>query len=106
MNDFARFLAQVGRLKTLKRAGWVRRGVSDPESVADHSFRAAVLAMLLGTDLGVDRDRLVRLLLVHDLAESDPDVGDITPFDGVGPDEKRRRETTAMERLCASFKGG
>jgi hypothetical protein len=26
--------------------------------------------------------KVLKLLLVHDLAESDPAVGDITPFDG------------------------
>ena len=106
MNDLARFFAQVGRLKDLKRAGWVRRGLPDPESVADHSFRAAVLALVLGADLGVDADRLLRLVLVHDLPESDPEVGDITPFCGVDRDEKRRRERAAMERLCAGVPGG
>ncbi len=30
------FLKKVGELKALKRAGWVRNGVSEPESVADH----------------------------------------------------------------------
>ncbi len=30
------FLKKVGQLKALKRAGWVRSGVSGPESVADH----------------------------------------------------------------------
>ncbi len=30
------FLKEVGKLKALKRAGWVRKGVSEPESVADH----------------------------------------------------------------------
>lgn len=38
-------------------------------------------------DSRVDRDRLMKICLVHDLAESV--VGDITPFDGVTKEEKR-----------------
>lgn len=38
-------------------------------------------------DPRVNRDRLIKICLVHDLAESV--VGDITPFDGVTKEEKR-----------------
>lgn len=98
-------LAQMGALKTLARAGWRRRGIADGESVADHVYRAALLALVLEDRLGagVDVDRLARLLLVHDLAESDPSVGDLTPFCGIGPEEKRRRERAAIERLAATI---
>src|SRR6516162_4869746 len=101
MNDLLSFLSRVGRLKDLRRAGWVRKGLPDPESVADHSFRTAVLALALAEEMGVDPDRLLRLVILHDLPESDPEVGDITPFCGVDRDEKRRGERAAMERLCA-----
>jgi putative hydrolases of HD superfamily len=101
MSDLIAQLAQVGALKRLPRAGWLRVGLPEAESVADHSFRTAVLALMLADELGVDAARLVALVLVHDLPESDPDVGDITPFCGVDRVEKRRRERAAMERLCA-----
>jgi 5'-deoxynucleotidase YfbR-like HD superfamily hydrolase len=106
VNDLLRLLTQVGRLKALRRAGWVRSGLPDPESVADHSFRTAVLALVLAGDLGVDAQRLLSLVLVHDLPESDPAVGDITPYCGVDRDEKRRRERLAMERLCDGVPAG
>ncbi len=33
-----------GKLKTIKRAGWVKKaGIENAESVADHSFRTAVI---------------------------------------------------------------
>jgi 5'-deoxynucleotidase YfbR-like HD superfamily hydrolase len=106
MNNLLSLIRQAGALKTLPRAGWVRSGLPDPESVADHSYRTALLALLLGDELGVDTTRVIQLLLVHDLPESDPEVGDITPYCGVPPDEKRRREQHAMERLCAGVPGG
>jgi 5'-deoxynucleotidase YfbR-like HD superfamily hydrolase len=63
-------LQAAGRLKTLKRAGWVRVGLPEPESVADHSFRVALLAVLFGPRLGLNGEKLVRLALLHDLAEA------------------------------------
>lgn len=91
------FLHLAGRLKQTARAGWKLRGIAEPESVAEHSFRVALLALVLGRGAGLDRERCVAMALVHDLAESI--VGDITPFDGVAPEEKERREREAMVRL-------
>jgi putative hydrolase of HD superfamily len=108
MDNLLDFYRQVARLKELPRAGWVRRGLdaSGVESVAEHSFLAAVIALTLADDLGVDAGALLRLVLVHDLPECDPAVGDITPFCGVSPEEKRSRERAAMARLCDGLPGG
>ncbi|HEX2209635.1 MAG TPA: HD domain-containing protein [Longimicrobium sp.] len=91
------FLRLAGRLKETARAGWKLRGISEPESVAEHTFRVSLMALVMGRDAGVDRDRCVALALVHDLGECI--VGDITPHDRVTPDEKRRRERDAMLQL-------
>ena len=99
--EVLRFFRLAGRLKATARAGWELRGIGDPESVADHSFRVGLLALVLsrGADPPLDRERCVAMALVHDLAESI--VGDITPYDGISGDEKNRREREAMERLGA-----
>lgn len=96
-----RFFHRAGRLKETPRAGWALRGIRDPESVAEHSHRAALLALVLAPAArpGLDVARCVAMALVHDLAESS--VGDITPFDGVPPEEKRRREEGAMRELAS-----
>ena len=100
-DDLLRFFHLAGRLKETARAGWRLRGIAEPESVADHSFRLALLALVLApkSDPPLDVSRCVAMALVHDLAESL--VGDITPYDGVSADEKRRREEEAMRRLGA-----
>lgn len=87
------------RLKETPRAGWALRDVAPAESVADHTFGVTLLAWLLAPEAGVDRARCVELALAHDLAEAL--VGDITPYDGVPPEEKRRRESDAIARLAA-----
>lgn len=63
------------RLASLPRTGWLLRGVVDPESIAEHSYGVAVVAMLVVDDLRargetVDGERVLRMALVHDLAEA------------------------------------
>lgn len=106
MENLKDALAQIGRLKDLKRSGWVRMEIPEPETVSGHSFRCAIIA-LLGSDLGsIDRGRLVQLTLVHDLAESNPEVGDITPFDGIDKATKQNMERAAMIKLCDGLANG
>ena len=81
---------KIGKLKTIKRSGWVRCGIPKPESVADHSFRCAFMAMMLGDMLDVDTERLIKMALLHDMAEVVS--GDITPHDGITKEEKSKRE--------------
>lgn len=95
-----RFLHVAGRLKDTPRAGWALRGVASPESVAEHSHRVALLALVLAPRAAppLDVARCVALALVHDLAEAI--VGDITPYDGVSADEKHRLEADALRHLA------
>jgi putative hydrolase of HD superfamily len=78
----ARFLHRAGRLKRVPRTGWLDRGIpaAETESVADHTFRTALLAWLAAADApGLDRDRVLKLALLHDLAEAV--TGDLPPYD-------------------------
>jgi len=75
--DFLEFLRNVGDLKRIPRTGWVQAGIKEPESVADHSFRTTLLAMVLSDQMGLDTEKVVRMALIHDLAESM--TGDLTP---------------------------
>jgi len=88
----------AAHLKDVKRAGWVRAGHPAPESVAAHSWAVSFLA-LLRCPPGLDRERLLVMAILHDLAEVT--VGDITPHDGVSPAEKHAREAAAMADLLA-----
>jgi putative hydrolase of HD superfamily len=69
------FLAELTRLKSTPRIGWLLRGVRDVESVAAHSFGVAVIAMLLADrararGVEVNVERLLRMALLHDLTEA------------------------------------
>jgi len=101
---YIKLFGKAGGLKKVARAGWLRKGIELPESVADHSFRMAFMAMVLAEPLGLDALKLIEMCLAHDLAEAV--TGDITPFDGVGPDAKRLLEAAAMAGLMAGVPGG
>lgn len=86
-------------LKELDRAGWRRAGVSQPESVAAHSWGITWLA-LLTCPPELDRERVLAMAVLHDLPEVR--VGDITPYDGVDVADKRRAEEGAAAEIFAS----
>ena len=69
--NYLDFFKTIGKSKRLLRAGWVREKVKDPESVAEHSFRVSVLAMVLSDRLGykLDKDKLIKMAILHDLGE-------------------------------------
>ncbi|KAK3020688.1 hypothetical protein RJ639_045594 [Escallonia herrerae] len=94
------FLSLCHRLKTTKRAGWVKREVKDPESIADHMYRMGLMALISSDLPGVNRDKLgcIKMAIVHDIAEAI--VGDITPDDGIPKLEKSRQEKEALDHMC------
>ena len=69
-NDIAKFLYEMGQLKRVKRSGWWIAGVKDPESVAEHTFRTAVIAYLLARLEKADAGKAVLMALFHDLPET------------------------------------
>jgi len=64
-----RFLQQAMKLKHIPRTGWVNKNVPNPEDVADHVYGVALLALTVPLPKGVNRNRLVKMALVHDLGE-------------------------------------
>lgn len=44
-------------MQTTKRTGWVNHGVKESESIADHMYRMAVMAIISGDLPGVNKDR-------------------------------------------------
>ena len=99
------FVRRALALKDQLRRGWQRIGIERPESVADHTWGVALLALVAAEDRGrgagarppLDRARLLELALVHDLAEAV--VGDLVPGEYAHKGEKVARERRAMEDL-------
>ena len=55
--DITAFLYEIGQLKRYPRTGWLTAGVPSPESVADHSYRASVIAAVIAAMRGADPQR-------------------------------------------------
>lgn len=106
MKDFIDFFNTIEKLKRVKRAGWIREGVPNSESVADHSFGTAILCYLLADDLKVNEDKLVKMALVHDLAEVE--LGDIVSRRGTKTvyslNDKFMKEKDVITRLFSKIK--
>jgi putative hydrolase of HD superfamily len=66
----AKYLYEIGQLKRVKRSGWWIAGIADPESVAEHSFRTAVIAYLLAEMEGANQETAAVMALFHDVGEA------------------------------------
>jgi len=109
-------LLETASLKRVPRAGWFQRGVAHVESVAEHSFGTAFVAMALAdlvnseTDRAPDRgaldlEKVLAMALLHDLAEvrlTDLPVSAVKLF----PEEaKSRAEARAISDLLEPLPG-
>ena len=103
-------LLELQRLKRLDRTGWVLRGLAPgAESVAAHSYGVAFAAMLLadearsrGAELSVER--VLRLALLHDVAETR--TGDMprTVAEYYGAELRRRAERAAFDDVMRGLR--
>ena len=92
------FLALAERLKDTLRTGHTAQGRS--ESTAEHTWRLCLMALVLGESLGeVDAGRLLRICVVHDLAEAL--TGDLPAPMKRDAAAKAAREREALASLTA-----
>lgn len=103
LKDMVEFCKFAGKLKKVKRTGWaVRVGIKDGESVADHSYRVALMSMVLADKRGLDTEKIMRMALLHDLGESI--IGDWdalqTKLEGREA-EKQQKEDAALRKILA-----
>ena len=64
------FFAEAGLLKHVKRSGWWVAGIKDPESVAEHCFRTAIIAHYIAHAEGADPYKTVMMALYNDIHEA------------------------------------
>ncbi|MGW6705773.1 HD domain-containing protein [Streptomyces sp. NPDC054956] len=70
LSAVARFLYEAGTLKNARRTGWWMAGVGNPESVAEHSWRTALIASIIAKLEGADPARAAFLAVWHDTQET------------------------------------
>lgn len=93
------FLQEADRLKSVTRATRLADG-SRHENSAEHSWHLTLYALVLGGEApdGVDVDRVVRMLILHDLVEID--AGD-NPIFAAAPETQDADERAAADRIFA-----
>ena len=92
---------EIGLLKRVIRTGWQNKGVTNPESVAEHTWRVAMLGMMLAPQYELDQNRVIKMAMVHDLGEAA--IGDVIWEQGkkiIGSrEEKHKDEQQAVENM-------
>ena len=64
------FFAEAGLLKHVKRSGWWVAGIKEPESVAEHCFRCAVIGYYMAHLENVDPFKVLTMTLFNDIHEA------------------------------------
>ncbi|EDL65887.1 HD domain-containing protein [Bacillus sp. SG-1] len=89
------------KLKSELRHSWLSNGRR--ESVAEHTWRTTLMAVLITPELSVEADmeKLLKMLIIHDLVEAE--AGDIPAFDTLDnasfKTAKRNNEIKAIENI-------
>ncbi|XP_034709229.1 5'-deoxynucleotidase HDDC2-like isoform X2 [Vitis riparia] len=95
------FLELCLRFMTKERKGWINRGLQDPESIADYIYR--FMAMTAGDLHGVNRERCIKIAIVHDIVEAI--VGDKKSYHYISEGEMRRWKQSALREMHKVFGG-
>ncbi|MBO5222583.1 MAG: HD domain-containing protein [Clostridia bacterium] len=86
------FFGIIEKLKCNTRHSWTSDGRR--ESVAEHSWRLAVMALLCEDEFdGLDMNKVVKMCLIHDLGEAV--TGDVPAFDKTSSDEAQEERAIA-----------
>ena len=84
-------------MKNISRQGWIDKlSIKHPESVADHSYSMAIMAMVISDLENYDSEKILKMVLLHDLAESK--IGDFTP-EQITKDKKEKIENDAFKDI-------
>ena len=95
------FLKTAANLKKISRQGWIDKlSIENPESVADHSYSMAVMSMIISDLENYNSEKLMKMVLLHDLAESK--IGDHTP-EQLDKKEKMELENNAFHKIVQNL---
>lgn len=90
MKSILNFLIEIGKLKRVKRKGISFYGVKTPDSATDHTYRIAIMVWILGKGKKINLEKALKIALIHDICKIL--TGDITPYDGLLPKNKKERD--------------
>ena len=108
VKNLKKIFLHIEDLKTVKRKGWVIRSkVKEVESVADHSYAATSIAMIISDLVGTNTEKVMKMMLIHDLPEGI--IGDLVPGENANKDSdeeecmrpRRKRKKKPEKSACA-----
>ena len=113
VNDFNEYLKQSAdiyspqcavcgeflRAMDVKRTGWVMQKVDDPESIVEHMYSCWFIGLIFLPDVnplidGYNKQRILNMLLVHDLAETR--LEDIPKYEKLNYPDYDQKENEVM----------
>ncbi|MDD5779085.1 MAG: HD family hydrolase, partial [Candidatus Thermoplasmatota archaeon] len=108
MDPVSRFVFELGQLRRIRHEGWTLAGVEKPESVAEHSLRAAQIAYLLAVMEDHENPaEACAMAVFHDVGETR--IGDLHKVANryVSADEQRavREQTGPLGEMGSTILG-
>jgi putative hydrolase of HD superfamily len=101
LDEMEEFFDVINELKHSEREGWKKRDVDRPrDTIASHSFGAALIAWVLAEGRDLDSEKMIKMLLVHDLIMAY--IEDYTPEDEKYSSKKyfeRQKKEELLENL-------
>ena len=99
--NIIKFYNETNKLKEVERTGWNIWKISRDkrvESIAEHIYGTQQLAIAIFSefDLKIDIYKVITMLSLHETEEIH--IGDITPYDGISREEKRKMGAKAVEK--------
>ncbi len=96
--EYIEFLNKIEKLKCNIRHSWTSSGRH--ESVAEHSWRLSVMAMLCADEYpDIDINKVIKMCLIHDFGEAV--TGDIPAFNKT--EEHEKKEDSAVKTMLSSL---
>ena len=99
---------QNSKLKDKERSGWNNKHMNvlanRKESVAEHVVCTFGLEMAVSSEFenNIDFKKVQKTIVNHEIGESI--IGDITPYDGITPEQKKDMEHRAMIKVLGNLK--
>ena len=100
INDGLEFMIEIEKLKGVLRKGRPV-GLDRYENSAEHSWHVCISALMMKdfADEAIDIDRVIRMLLIHDLGEIDAD--DQIVYQSESADQKEK-ELAGVSRVLST----
>ena len=107
IKNLIKFFLHIENLKTVKRKGWIIKSkVKEVESVAEHSYAATSIAMIISDLVGLNTEKVMKMMLIHDLPEGI--IGDVIPGENTNKDSdeedvgerNRKRDQAQQSSSC------